>query len=44
MGAFVVADACATANDELNKATLKNLDYGFAYIVDTKRMLEFLDT
>ncbi|MFQ5965590.1 MAG: isochorismatase family protein [Candidatus Scalinduaceae bacterium] len=42
-GVFVVADACATADDELHIATLKNLAYGFAYIVDTKRMLEFLD-
>lgn len=42
-GVFVVADACATATDELHIATLKNLAYGFAYIVDTKRMLEFLD-
>ncbi len=39
-GVFVVADACAAANDELHMATLKNLAYGFAYITDTKRMLE----
>ncbi len=39
-GVFVVADACAATNDELHMATLKNLAYGFAYIVDTKRMLE----
>ncbi len=39
-GVFIVADACAAANDELHMATLKNLAYGFAYIVDTKRMLE----
>jgi len=38
-GVFVVADACAAANDELHMATLKNLAYGFAYITDTKRML-----
>jgi isochorismate hydrolase len=37
---FIVADACAAANDELHMATLKNLAYGFAYITDTKRMLE----
>ncbi len=43
-GVFVVADACAAADDELHIATLKNLAYGFAYVVDTKRMLEFLDT
>ncbi len=39
-GVFVVADACAAVNDELHMATLKNLAYGFAYIVDTKKMLE----
>jgi nicotinamidase-related amidase len=39
-GVFVVANACAAANDELHMATLKNLAYGFAYITDTKRMLE----
>ncbi len=43
-GAFVVAGVCATANDELHMATLKNLDYGFTYIMDTKRMLESLGT
>ncbi len=41
-GTFVVADACAIANDELHMATLKNSAYGFTYIVNTKRMLEFL--
>ncbi len=40
---FVVEDACATANNELHLATLKNLAYGFAYVVDTKNMLVFLD-
>ncbi|MHC4181910.1 MAG: isochorismatase family protein [Planctomycetota bacterium] len=39
-GVFIVADACAAANDELHMATLKNLAYGFAYITDTERMLE----
>ncbi len=42
-GAFVVADACTTTNDELHMATLKNLDYGFTYIADTKRMLGLLE-
>ncbi len=41
-GVFIVTDACATTADELHIATLKNLAYGFAYIVDTKKMLEFL--
>ena len=40
---FVVEDACATADNELHLATLKNLAYGFAYVVDTRSMLEFLD-
>jgi isochorismate hydrolase len=42
-GAFVVADACTITNDELHMATLKNLDYGFTYIADTKRMLGLLE-
>jgi len=33
---FFVADATATINDELHVASLKNLAYGFAYIVNTK--------
>ena len=43
-GVFVVTDACAAADDELHTATLKNLAYGFAYVVDTKRILDFLET
>lgn len=35
---FVVADACASTASELHTATLKNLAYGFAYIVDTEGM------
>lgn len=42
-GVFVVADACATADIELHTATLKNLAYGFAYIVDTEGMIETLE-
>lgn len=33
---FFVGDATATANNELHVASLKNLAYGFAYIVNTK--------
>jgi len=33
---FFVADATATINDELHVASLKNLAYGFAYVVNTK--------
>ena len=32
---FFVADATATINEELHLATLKNLAYGFSYIIDT---------
>ncbi len=40
---FVVADGCATVNEELHLASLKNLAYGFAYIVDTKMAIECLE-
>jgi isochorismate hydrolase len=30
---FFVADATATVNDELHIASLKNLSYGFAYVI-----------
>ena len=33
---FFVADATTTANEELHLASLKNLAFGFAYIVNTK--------
>jgi isochorismate hydrolase len=39
---FFVADATATADEELHVASLKNLAYGFAYIVDTKRVCRHL--
>lgn len=35
---FFSADATATINDELHDATLKNMAYGFAYLVDCKRL------
>ena len=37
---FFVADATATANEELHLASLKNLAYGFAYIVNTKHICQ----
>jgi len=43
-GVFVVGDACATVAEELHIATLKTLAYGFAYVVDTKMMIDFLET
>jgi isochorismate hydrolase len=37
---FFVADATATANEELHVASLKNLAYGFAYIIDTNALCQ----
>jgi len=39
---FFVADATATINEELHLATLKNLAYGFSYIIDTKDLCSHL--
>ncbi len=39
---FFVADATATINEELHLATLKNLAYGFSYIVDSKGLYSHL--
>lgn len=39
---FFSADATATSNDELQEATLKNVAYGFAYLVDVQRLNEGL--
>jgi len=39
---FFVADATATADEELHLASLKNLAYGFAYIVNTKDLCKHL--
>ncbi|HID30515.1 MAG TPA: isochorismatase family protein [Desulfobacterales bacterium] len=39
---FFVADATATANQELQLATLKNLAYGFAYIAATEELCQHL--
>jgi nicotinamidase-related amidase len=39
---FFVADATATANQELQLATLKNLAYGFAYVVATEELCQHL--
>lgn len=39
---FFVADATATANKELHLASLKNLAYGFAYIVNTTHICQKL--
>ena len=37
---FFVADATAGANEELHVASLKNLAYGFAYIINTKTLCQ----
>jgi isochorismate hydrolase len=39
---FFVADATATADEELHLSSLKNLAYGFAYIVETKDLCNHL--
>uniref|UniRef100_A0A2P2Q615 Isochorismatase-like domain-containing protein n=1 Tax=Rhizophora mucronata TaxID=61149 RepID=A0A2P2Q615_RHIMU len=39
---FFSTDATATANLDLHESTLKNLAYGFAYLVDCKRLEEGL--
>jgi isochorismate hydrolase len=39
---FFVADATATINEELHLATLKNLDYGFSYIIETRGLCSHL--
>ncbi|MHA2061569.1 MAG: isochorismatase family protein [Candidatus Sifarchaeia archaeon] len=39
---FFVADATATINEELHLATLKNLAYGFSYIVDSRDLYSHL--
>lgn len=41
---FFVGDATATVNEELHLASLRNLAYGFAYVVNTKNMCESLIT
>ncbi|KAL5726125.1 Nicotinamidase 2 [Ranunculus cassubicifolius] len=35
---FFSTDATATVSEELHDATLKNMGYGFAYLVDCKRL------
>ena len=35
---FFVSDATATVNEDLHLASLKNLAFGFAHIVDTKKL------
>lgn len=39
---FFVADATATINEELHLATLKNLAYGFSYIIETRGLYSHL--
>jgi isochorismate hydrolase len=39
---FFVADATATINEELHLATLKNLAYGFSYILDAQGLCSHL--
>jgi isochorismate hydrolase len=39
---FFVSDATATVNDELHIASLKNLAFGFAYIISTEQLCRYL--
>ncbi|WOH13173.1 hypothetical protein DCAR_0832682 [Daucus carota subsp. sativus] len=39
---FFSTDATATSSEELHEATLKNMAYGFAYLVDCKRLSKCL--
>lgn len=39
---FFSADATATSNSDLHEATLKNMAYGFAYLVDCQRLQDAL--
>ena len=39
---FFVADATATINEELHLASLKNLAYGFSYVVETEELIRCL--
>ncbi|KAL6970126.1 Nicotinamidase 2 [Sarracenia purpurea var. burkii] len=39
---FFSTDATATSSAELHEATLKNMAYGFAYLVDSKRLRDAL--
>jgi isochorismate hydrolase len=39
---FFVSDATATVNDDLHLASLKNLAFGFSYIVSTKQLCGYL--
>lgn len=39
---FFSTDATATSNEDLHASTLKNLAYGFAYLVDCKKLKSWL--
>ncbi|KAK1380509.1 Isochorismatase domain-containing protein [Heracleum sosnowskyi] len=39
---FFSTDATATSSEELHEATLKNMAYGFAYLVDCQRLCKCL--
>jgi isochorismate hydrolase len=39
---FFLLDATGTVNEELHLATLKNMAYGFAYVIDSKDILQRL--
>jgi isochorismate hydrolase len=39
---FFISDATATATEELHLCSLKNLDFAFAHVMDTARILELI--
>lgn len=39
---FFISDATATATEELHLCSLKNLDFAFAHVMDTERILELI--
>ena len=41
---FFVADATATVNEDLHVASLKNLAFGFSYILETEELCRHLMT
>ncbi len=40
---FFVSDATATASEDLHLASLKNLAFGFAHVVDTKELCRSIE-
>jgi isochorismate hydrolase len=39
---FFISDATATATEELHLSSLKNLDFAFAHVMDTEKILKYI--